>query len=171
MKKSLALLLLLVPSFAFAELSTTETPSDPVPNLVSVEYAYLAPGGYTGLGIKYARTLWRGLLTQSDAFGVEGGLFYYTVAQYIQVGDAYTVFPVSAVAQYSLALGDTFRTYLYGGALKSFAFAQQSPGMGTSDLSVFWPAVGLGLSATFKGLTARADLGSDMIGAGLAYSF
>jgi hypothetical protein len=176
--------LLLAPALALADTSTQdENHFDPAYNLVSFEVGLLNNSGYgggavsyTGVGVRYARTLSQSLLIRSgdwrDQLAIEGSLYSYGVVNYAAQGDSYHILPLSIEAQYGLGNSETWHPYLYAGVLKNFVVQQSNPAPGAFDqLNGFVPALGVGIQANFKGLVARADVGWDLLGLGLAYAF
>jgi opacity protein-like surface antigen len=168
-KLIIAASLLLLPAMASA--------SPEIPNLISIEGGALTNTSfagntrYNGYGLRYARTLAQGALTARDSLGIEGGAFLYKVIDYWQKGDSFYVLPVSAVAQYGYSVNDVVRPYAYAGVMKNFTRVGVNPdGLSPAPNSTL-AAVGVGVAFSFKGIVARTDIGTDLIGGGLAYGF
>lgn len=165
---------LILPCLALADVSVSEKAQEPADNLVSIEVGMLlnswSGSFFGGEGVKYARSIADGIFFKSDALAFEGGMYYYQVVNLETQRDAYTAYPVSATLQYGRAFGETFRPYVYGGVLKTFGYSQNAE-PGTDGFFGFQPVVGGGVSVTYKGLTLRADIGTDLVGTGIAYAF
>lgn len=154
---------------------------DPEANRASLELGMIGSGTnngvsyFAGVGARFARDIDGSVFFDGDYLALEGGLYFYRVLGYVNAGDAYDVVPLSLAAQYGYRFANRWRAYLYVGAQLSVGISESNAhdtSASANALSGMLPAVGVGVAIPFKRVWfARADGGTDFIGAGLGYEF
>lgn len=134
-------------------------------------------GMYSGAGLRYAYMVGRQVLVDTplvqDSFAAEIGLANYTVANFEDETDSYSVLPIHATLRYNLLLQEDLSAFLYGGILKNQVLSSvEGTAQAESSLSSFLPALGAGLMFRIgPKWHIRADVGMDLIGGGLVLRF
>lgn len=154
-------------------------------NWFSVQFGLLknldvagAETNYFGFGMHYGLTVLKEIFLQSnsaqDSLSFDGAAYYYNVAEYDEeIGDSYTVLPLSGSIRYNIFFSPNFCFFMYGGILYNFVLAgTDSTDTGLTNLASIFPAVGGGFAYRLgPQWFIRADIGLDKMSGGIMLRF
>jgi len=151
------------------ERNNTTTP------VTAVESGSINVGGF---GLRYGYTVADRIFLRDqevqDSLVPEIGFYYYSITNYTDDQDSYTLLPVLGNFRYNLLAGETYGFFLYLGFMQNFVLSSENDraGYGSESLGSTRLAMGGGLLFHVgPNWNVRVDIGIENIGAGLVLRF